>query len=79
MKKAKIKSIHNLPKILSVLNLIPDVFLTRICSDCGWDEAALNHYLKNSDLIPQFDRQRINHIIQDQFNHLAEHCPKINQ
>ncbi|WP_173003028.1 hypothetical protein [Chitinophaga sp. SYP-B3965] len=73
------RTIHNLPKILSVLNIIPDVFLTRICADCGWDEATLNHYLKNSDQIPISDRQTINHIIQDQFNHLAQHCPRISQ
>ncbi|WP_346320314.1 hypothetical protein [Chitinophaga sp. YIM B06452] len=63
MGKKQARIFYDLPQIVSVLNLISDVFLTRVCEECGWDKDDLEYYLDHNSRIPLSDRIMINHIV----------------
>lgn len=77
MGKKQAKVLYDLPQIVAVLDLISDVFLTRVCDECGWDKDDLEYYMDHSTRIPLSDRRMINRIIKDQLGYLVHNCPQM--
>lgn len=73
----QVKFRYNLPKVVAVLNLIGDIFQTRICIELGWEEATLDYYMKHPELISRNERARINEILKEHLSNLAQNPPKI--
>jgi hypothetical protein len=78
MEKKQAKFPYGLPQIIAVLNLISDVFLTRVCAECGWNDDDLEYYKAHSDHIPVSDRGIINNIVKDQLQYLLKNCPQLS-
>ena len=79
MKKTLAKFPYGLPQVISVLNLISDVFVTRVCVECGWNDDDFEYYKVNSNRIPVSDRSIINNILKDQLQYLLKNCPQLTQ
>ncbi|WP_298707368.1 hypothetical protein [Chitinophaga sp.] len=74
-KQAKFR--YNLPKVVAVLNLIGDIFQTRICIELGWEEETLDFYMKHPELISRIDRGKINEILKEHLSNLSKNPPQI--
>ncbi len=66
------------PQAVAVLNLIGDIFQTRICIECGWEESTLELYMRHPEMISKEDREKINQIIKNHLHNIAQHPPQIS-